>query len=100
MSILEKITDKILSGRFLVTVMMSLTYCYLVSFIITKLSDKVSGDFALGFVSGFSTSFMLIIQWYFDKSDEPKENSNDKRLPKSDVSNGDSGSTSSVGGNS
>lgn len=68
--------NKIFSGRFIVTVMMAMTYCYLVAFIITKLSDKVSGDFALGFVGGFSTSFMLILQWYFDDHKANKENPN------------------------
>lgn len=77
----NRILDKLLSGQFLVTVMMSITYCYLVSFIVTKLSDKVSGDFALGFVGGFSTSFMLIIQWYFDKDKQmDKENGNGKKI--------------------
>lgn len=64
---ISRIIDKILSGRYMVTLLMAVTYCYLVSFIITKLSDKVSADFALGFVGGFSTSFMLVIQWYFDE---------------------------------
>lgn len=67
---MEKFLDKIMSGRFLVTMMMCTTYCYLVAFMVTKLSDKISGDFILGFIGGFSTSFVLIIQWYFDKNDD------------------------------
>lgn len=67
---MERFLEKITSGRFLITIMMGLTYCYLVSFIITKLSDKLTGDFALGFIGGFSTSFMLVIQWYFQKESQ------------------------------
>lgn len=70
---IARIIEKLTSGRFIVTIMMAVTYCQLVTFIITKLSDKVSADFALGFVGGFSTSFMLILQWYFDKETVKKD---------------------------
>jgi len=64
---IDKILDKVLSGRFLVTVLMAVTYCKLATFMVTKLADKITGDFVLGFIGGFSTSFILILQWYFDK---------------------------------
>lgn len=83
-----KITEKLTSGRFIVTIMMCTTYCYLVSFMVTKLSEKISGDFILGFIGGFSTSFVLIIQWYFDKKEESNEPV--KTIPNN---NGDSNGT-------
>lgn len=66
---------KLASGRFLVTVMLAVTYCYLSVFMVTKLSEKITGDFVLGFLGGFSTSFMLILQWYFDKDEGKQEES-------------------------
>lgn len=84
-----RLGEKLTSGRFIVTIMMCTTYCYLVSFMVTKLSDKISGDFILGFIGGFSTSFVLIIQWYFQKENIVKpiqtEESNEptKTIPNS-----------------
>lgn len=75
---MDKLIDKLTSGRFLVTVMMAGVYCFLAVYMVTKLSDKITGDFVLGYMGGFSTAFMLILQWYFDKeeSDNKKEVSN------------------------
>jgi hypothetical protein len=77
---MNRIIEKLTSGRFLVTLMLACTYCFLSVFMVTKLSDKITGDFVLGFLGGFSTSFMLILQWYFDK-DNAKETVNDKSNP-------------------
>ena len=79
---MNDIMRKLTSGRFLVTLMLASTYCYLAVFMVTRLSDKITGDFVLGFIGGFSTSFMLILQWYFDK--EPAQIINAE--PKKDIS--------------
>lgn len=94
---MDRLLDKITSGRFIVTVMMSLTYCYTVSFIITKLSDKISGDFALGFIGGFSTSFMLIIQWYFQRENAVSIQQNrEKGRRKDEITNEDYADTTVI----
>lgn len=79
---MNEILKKITGGRFLVTIMLAITYCYLSVFMVTKLSDKITGDFVLGFLGGFSTSFMLILQWYFDKADT-KGTDNDSKSSQS-----------------
>lgn len=78
---MNDIIRKLTSGRFLVTLMLACTYCYLAIFMVTRLSDKITGDFVLGFIGGFSTSFMLILQWYFDK--EPAQVI---KVPEKDIS--------------
>ena len=70
---MSKILEKLTSGRFLVTMMMAAVYCFLAVFMVTKLSDKITGDFVLGYMGGFSTAFMLILQWYFDKEESDKK---------------------------
>lgn len=84
MNITEKIVDKLFSGRFLVTIMMAGVYCFLAIFMVTKLSDKITGDFVLGYMGGFSTAFMLILQWYFDKEeiDAKSQNGGSNEIPK------------------
>lgn len=76
-----EIRRKLTSGRFIVTIMLACTYCFLSIFMVTKLSEKITGDFVLGFLGGFSTSFMLILQWYFDKDNNDQGDSNDKNIP-------------------
>ena len=80
---MDKLIEKLTSGRFLVTLMMASVYCFIAVHMVTKLSDKITGDFVLGFMGGFSTSFMLILQWYFDKEDTKtkEENRDDKNIP-------------------
>lgn len=73
--------EKLSSGRFLVTVMLAVTYCFLSIFMVTKLSEKITGDFVLGFLGGFSTSFMLILQWYFDKDNNGGSNAQNNSKP-------------------
>jgi hypothetical protein len=72
--------DKLLSGRFWVFLMVTITYCTIVVYTCIKYLDKVTSDklegFAMGLVIGFATFAGKTLSEYFDRKD---------RLPQGDI---------------
>jgi len=76
-----KIMEKLTSGRFIATVSMILTYCFLVTFVTIKYAGSLVSNpekmesFAVGLIMGFSGTAAIVIKSYFDRSDRAPEKS-------------------------
>ncbi len=72
---LNKTTDKILSARFIITVLFGVTYSHIVWHVVhTYLKDAVGKPelleaFATGVFTGFSGLAVLVVKSYFDRAD-------------------------------
>jgi len=89
MTLLEKIVDKILSARFLITVFIGVTYCQIVSHAVhfylesQKTSSENLESFVTGLIMGFSGLAVYVAKAYFDRSDrdQKQEKKYDKNIP-------------------
>lgn len=76
---LNKTTDKLLSARFIITVMFGLTYAHIVwhvvhSYIKANVNHpELLEAFATGVFTGFSGLAVLVVKSYFDRSDRAVE---------------------------
>lgn len=74
---LNKTTDKILSARFLITVLFGVTYNHIVWHVVHSYLKEMSGKpellgaFAEGVLAGFSGLAVLVVKSYFDRTDRP-----------------------------
>ncbi len=72
MGIIQNVLDKILSARFIITVLVGLTYCKMVHHCVYFYLESMKADpgkmeaFATGLIMGFSGLAMLVIKSYFD----------------------------------
>lgn len=79
MTIMEKFLDKILSARFLITIMIGATYCNIVIHTVHEYiaSQKGSAEnmesFASGMFMGFSGLAVFVAKAYFDRNDRQPE---------------------------
>lgn len=77
--LLNKITDKILSARFLITVTIGLTYCHIVwhavhFYLKSMVNDpKQMEAFATGLIMGFTGTASFVFKAYFDRGDRAAE---------------------------
>lgn len=75
---LSSVTDKILSARFIITVMFGVTYSHIVWHVVhsylTAMKDKpeLLEAFATGVFTGFSGLAVLVVKSYFDRQDRPE----------------------------
>lgn len=75
MALLEKVLDKVLSARFLITIFIGMTYCWIVKHAVSFYleSQKASAEniesFATGLIMGFSGVATFIFKAYFDRTD-------------------------------
>lgn len=77
---MSKVIEKLLSGRFIATVAVVLSYCFIVVFTTVSYArslvysiEKMEA-FAVGLVMGFSGTAAIIIKSYFDRADRTNEN--------------------------
>ena len=74
--VINKVLDKILSGRFIATVLLVGTYCQIASRLVNSIpADKISADFVMGFMAGFAAAVILVLKSYFDRTDRLQEQS-------------------------
>lgn len=77
MNIIMAILDKVLSARFIITVLIGLTYCKMVHHCVYFFLESMKADpgkleaFATGLIMGFSSIAMFVIKSYFDRTDRP-----------------------------
>ena len=79
MALKDKVTDKILGGRYFATVMIITTYCILMlacMFLVVK--NLVTSETFMGMFTAFALLAKEIIQNYFNRSDreQPKNGGN------------------------
>lgn len=80
---INKILDKVLSGRFISTVLLVGTYCTIASKLVNSIpADKISADFVMGFMAGFAAAVILVLKSYFDRTDRAPEALPKNELPK------------------
>lgn len=71
----QKIADKFLSGRFIVTILLAISYCvmpFVLAYLVLK--GKIEAAFFTGYLTGFCQSFLLVAKFYFERLDRPNEN--------------------------
>jgi hypothetical protein len=79
--------DKLLSGRFIAFVLVTITYCAIVVITCLAYLDKVTAEklegFAMGLVIGFATFAGKLLMEYFARNDRipRKDNSNENKRP-------------------
>jgi len=72
---MKTISDKILSARFIITVMFGLTYSHIVWHVVHVYLEAMKGKpelleaFATGVFTGFSGLAVLVVKSYFDRTD-------------------------------
>jgi len=73
MTVFERVVDKLMSGRFLISIMLTATYC-LMPFLIASLVwvGKVEAAFLTGYIAGLAQSVLLVIKFYFEREDRHK----------------------------
>ncbi len=72
---MERIFNKITSGRFIMTIAFSLTYCLImVGSVIMVIKKIINIEVFLGLFSGFTAILMTIKDSYFFRSDRHKDN--------------------------
>jgi len=70
MKILEKVANKILSGRFICLVMIIFTYCFMINKCVNLLVKKMlEKDIVTGLIVGLASSASMIITFYYLRSD-------------------------------
>lgn len=73
--LITRISDKILSARFIITVLFGVTYSHIVWHVVhsylTAMKDKpeLLEAFATGVFTGFSGLAVLVVKSYFDRND-------------------------------
>lgn len=76
---LTRISDKILSARFIITVLFGITYSHIVWHVVhaylSAMKDKpeLLEAFATGVFTGFSGLAVLVVKSYFDRNDRAAE---------------------------
>lgn len=76
---LNKIIEKIFSGRFIATVAIVITYCQIVGSCAGSYIKAISSNpermesFVVGLIMGFSGIATLVIKAYFDRTDRKQE---------------------------
>ena len=81
----EAFTEKATSGRFLSTCLLVTTYCaipFLLVYLIVK--GKLDANFFTGYIAGFAQTVLLVLKFYFDRSDrhvEPDKKNGAAPLP-------------------
>lgn len=72
---LQTVSDKVLSARFIITVMFGLTYAHIVWHVVHAYLKEMTGKpelleaFATGVFTGFSGLAVLVVKSYFDRTD-------------------------------
>lgn len=71
---IDKILEKLFSGRWFATVCVTLTYCFIVIYAtmkytssLTRVPDKLEA-FAMGLIVGFSSLAGIVLKSYFEKN--------------------------------
>lgn len=76
---LNKISDKMFSARFLITIMFGLTYSHIVWHVVHSYLESMKSKpelleaFATGVFTGFSGLAVLVVKSYFDRVDRADE---------------------------
>lgn len=80
LAVLNRLIDKFSSGRFLTTVALIYTYCFIVGYTTRRYVESLIQNperlesFAVGLIVGFSGMATLVIKSYFDNVErKPKE---------------------------
>lgn len=79
MDLLTKIADKALSARFIITVMIGLTYCHIVGHCVHHYLQALKDNpgqleaFVTGLMVGFTSIATFVIKAYFDRTDRADE---------------------------
>ena len=74
---LDRIISKVTSARFIVTLMVVATYCFMVHKTLGMYAAKqVSKDFFFGMFSGFSAIVGSIVTFYFTRPDRKNGDNN------------------------
>jgi hypothetical protein len=77
--LINKIADKIFSARFLITVMIGITYCHVVAHCVHHYLESLKSNpgqleaFVTGVFMGFSSVATFVIKAYFDRADRADE---------------------------
>lgn len=77
--LLNKISDKIFSARFLITVMIGITYCHIVAHSVHHYLESLKANpgqleaFVTGLMVGFTSVATFIFKAYFDRADRADE---------------------------
>lgn len=78
----SRLIDKITSARFIVTISLVHTYCYIMWECVNLFKNKlISSETFLALLAGFSSAVILVIKSYFDRTDRITQtggNSNEK----------------------
>lgn len=96
MNVLNTVLDKILSARFIITVLIGFTYCKMVHHCVYFFLESMKNDpgkleaFVTGLIMGFSGIAMFVIKSYFDRTDRSSTTisaltSNQTDIPKTGV---------------
>lgn len=79
MNIADRVIDKMLSGRFITTVMLTTTYCSLpLALCAMAIMDKIKIDFFTGYLAGFSQTVLLVLNFYYDRKDRHTDDGDKK----------------------
>ena len=69
----EQLKDKLLSGRYFITIAITVTYCFTIMLMVWKVRNNLSAEMVIAYLAGLASSAGLIWQWYFDKEEaDPK----------------------------
>ena len=77
--LLNKISDKVFSARFLITVMIGFTYCHIVRHCVHHYLESLKANpgqleaFVTGLMVGFTSIATFVIKAYFDRADRADE---------------------------